>query len=180
MVIAFVFFIIYLVVDLYSDEIISFIVSNINNKRLAFRLIALVDINNEEAEVGVRTVEGRAHLWILSLKTWLDSPLTFLLGIGDHSPSYRFDGMGIGYHSDFFDTPARFGLIGLILMYKILRLSFKHILFFFDKIFHLQLYVIFGMFILFGFTKGVFNPSVGCPFFLLLPLSSVYLSKSMK
>lgn len=180
MAVSFVFFIVYLLVDIYTDEIVSFIAYNIDNKRLAVRLISLVDVNNEEAEIGVRTVEGRANLWMVSLQTWLDNPINFLLGIGDHSPKYRLDGLRIGYHSDFFDTPARYGIIGLVLMYKILRLSLRRILFFFDKKYHFQLYVIFGMIILFGFTKSVFNPTVGCPLFLLLPLSSVYLRKALR
>ena len=176
MIVLFVIFsIVYLVVETYSDEIINFILSYINDKRLAIRLVALVDTENENAEIGVSTVEARVNLWMLSLKTWLDNPVTFLLGIGDHSPSYRIDGLGIGHHSDFFDIPARYGLIGLLLMYKILRLSCKRILSFFDKKYHFQLYIIFGIFILFGFSKAVFNPSVGCPLFLLLPLSSVLL-----
>lgn len=176
MVISFVFIIGYVVVDLYTDEIVEFLVYNIKSKRLAFRLIALVDADNEAAEIG--TVNGRVRLWMLSLKTWLDNPMYFLMGIGDHSPKYRIDGMGIGYHSAFFDLPARYGLIGLLLMYNILHLGFKRILHFFDKQYYTQLYVIFGLFILFGFTKGVFIPSVGCSLFLLLPLSSFLLGKS--
>ena len=170
MVIAFVFIMGYIVVDLYSDEIVIFIADNIKSKRLAIRLIALVDADNEEAEVG--TVNGRVSLWMLSLKTWLDNPINFFMGIGDHSPKYRIDGMGIGYHSAFFDLPARYGLMGLLLMYNILRFGFKRVLYFFDKKYYSQVYVIFGMFILFGFTKSVFTPSVGCSIFLLLPLSS--------
>ena len=177
-VITIVFFILYLVVDIYSDEIVDYILSNIKNRRLAIRLIALVDAGNEEAEIGVSTVEGRTRLWMLSMNTWLDNPVNFLFGIGDHSPSYRVNGMGIGYHSDFFDVPARYGLIGLFLMYKILRIGVRQILFFFDKEYHLQIYIIIGVFFMFGFTKGVFTPSIGCSLFLLLPLTSCLFRKS--
>lgn len=176
MAIAFVFIIVFVVVELYSNEIIFLIADNIKSRRLATRLITLVNPEDEEAAMG--TVEARSRLWMLSLRTWLDNPLNFLLGIGDHGPKYLNNGMGIGYHSDFFDTPARYGLIGLFLMYKIFLLAFKRILCFFDKQYHFQLYVIFGLFILFGLSKSVFNPSVGCPLFLLLPLASFYIRKS--
>lgn len=173
-VIIIVFTFVSLLVNLYSNEIIRFLADNIESKRLSYRLISLVD--NDSEQIG--TVNARTRLWMLSLNTWLDNPLAFIFGIGDHVAEYKIDGMGIGHHSDFFDVPARYGLIGLLLMYQILRLGLKRILCFFDKQYHLQLYIIITIFILFGFSKSVFTPSVGCSMFLFLPLSSFFLRKA--
>ena len=133
-----------------------------------------------EAEAGVETLNGRTRLWTVSIDTWTDNIANFIFGIGAHHSDVESglsnEVVGIGNHSAFFDTPAKYGIFGLVLIFSILRLSFKWILSIYDKKYHFQLYVIFGMFVLFGFTKGVFTPGVGCAMFLLLPLLSKYIN----
>ena len=169
-----------LLANIFSDEIILFLSSNVSSGRLASRLISLIDSESEEAAVGASSMSARIRLWMVSVDTWTGNILNFIFGIGDHHADVEAGlsnrVIGIGNHSDFFDTPARYGVIGLILIYKTLKLSFKKILSFYDRKFHLQLYVLFGIFILFGFTKGVFLPAIGFVLFILLPLVSKHVN----
>ena len=169
-------------VNIYSDEIVSFLSSSVSSERLASRLISLIDSESEEAASGVGTMNARRALWMVSIDTWTDNIANFIYGIGAHhadvGSGVSNKSIGIGNHSDFFDTPAKYGIFGLVLIFTILRLSFKWILSIYNKKYHFQLYVIFGMFVLFGFTKGVFTPGVGCAMFLLLPLLSTYINEN--
>lgn len=163
-----------LLINLFSDEIIAFLSSSVSSERLASRLISLLDTESMEAEAGVGTMSARGALWMVSIDTWTDNVANFIFGIGAHHDNRDLgitnQSVGIGNHSDFFDTPAKYGIIGLILIFNILRLGFKRILSIYEKKYHLQLYVIFALFVLFGFTKGVFTPGIGCAIFLFLPL----------
>lgn len=180
--VAFVVIFVFLLVKLFAGEIVTLFANELSSERLVSRLIMIVDADNEAASTGVRTVNGRMSLWMMSIDTWLDNPINFLLGIGDHRANYS-QGLGaaatgISQHSDFFDTLAKYGIVGALLVFNILRLSFKRILSLYESKYHLQLYVIFALFVVFGFTKGVFRPAVGCVMFFMLPVFSQYLKKS--
>lgn len=157
----------------YTDDIISFIVSVSPSERLTVRLVTLLDADN--AAASSVTLTNRTDLYMLSVHTWLSSPNAFLFGIGDHATTYDLAATGIGHHSDFLDSLAKYGLVGLLLLYYILARSFKNIVRQFDNRYKIQLYIIFFIFILCGFTKAIFLPGVGCVMYLLLPLTSIVL-----
>jgi hypothetical protein len=167
----------FLFVVLFADVLIDFLLSTAPPK-LASRLIMLIDSDNMNAGSGVRTMDARENLWFVSIDSWLSNIVTFFFGIGDHRASEDISSVaktGIGNHSDLFDSLGRYGLIGGLLILNIFRLSFNFILSLFDKNRKLQLMVIFMILILYGFTKGIFVPGVGCAMFLMLPIISIIL-----
>jgi hypothetical protein len=163
-----------LVVLLFEDVLIELILNTFTSDRLAQRLILLIDSDSEYASAGASTVNARADLWMMSINTWLDNPVNFIFGIGDHRANWGAGETaaetGIGQHSDFLDSLARYGLIGALLLIAILKLSFTYIKSLFDIKYHLQLLIIFLLFILFGLSKGVFTLEIGCALFIILPL----------
>lgn len=166
--------IVYAIVSINTDFIVEHISNLFDNPRLTQRLIVLVDADNAEAESGAATVDARENLWMLSVNTWLKDPINFVFGIGDHRVDWdggqTAEQVGIGQHSDFFDTPARYGLIGLIIITLILARSFKYLLAFYGKEYKVQLVVIFLVFVMFGFTYGVYHPAIGFVMFVFLPM----------
>ncbi len=160
----------YVILTFFSDEIIDFIISNSPNERLTARFVTLIDADAQEANTF--TVTGRTNLYMLSINTWLDNLGNFLFGIGDHRAQFHAVTTGIGQHSDFLDTLARYGLLGFLFLVFFL----KNILKFFRSLFApeqwLQVTCVFIIFVFCGITKGVFYPPIGCALFLLFPLCS--------
>ncbi len=155
----------------FSDFFVEQITRVVDSPRLARRLIVLVDEDNAEAATG--TVDARGELWLLSIETWLKDPINFFVGIGDHRVDW--DGgqtarqVGIGNHSDFFDTPARYGLIGLLLIPSLITTSFKVLIASFDRKYRIQVLSILLVYIVFGFTYSSFKPAIGFMLFIFLP-----------
>lgn len=170
----------FVIVSTFSDQIIELISNFFSSERLSQRLIAL--IASDESETS--TLEVRENLWLMSVNTWLDNFSNFIFGIGDHRANWDAGQTaaqtGIGQHSDFLDSLARYGLIGLLLLVSIFVYSFKYILSFFDNEYKLQLQVIFLLFVLFGFSKGVFQSDIGFVLFVLLPLLGNIINKKRK
>lgn len=164
----------FFVVTLFSDLIVDTIASSISSKRLEERLIMLVDSENDDATAGVGTVSARAHLWLVSIETWLSGPVNFLMGIGDHRAEIQ-ETTGIGMHSEICDLLAKYGLIGFFLFMNTLRLCYKYFISLFGDDYKLQFQLIFVILLLFGLTKGICLPGIGCTLFLILPLSAKFL-----
>lgn len=167
-----------LLVTNYTEEIIDFIVSVSPSERITVRLVTLLDADN--AAASSVTLTNRTDLYMLSVQTWLSSLSAFLFGIGDHSSDIDLAATGIGHHSDFLDSLAKYGLVGMILLYSILFRSLKNIVRQFNERYKIQIYIICFIFILCGFTKAVFLPGVGCVLYLLLPLASIVLASENK
>jgi hypothetical protein len=168
-------FLLLLFVSIFSDLIIEWIRNSFASDRLVQRLIYIIDSENSDSQAS-GTVNARERLWLLSIQTWLDNPINFVFGIGDHRANWAAGQTavetGVGQHSDLFDSLARYGLIGIFLLTVILKESFKYLMSLFKRKYHLQLIVVILLFLLFGFTKGVFKPDIACCLFILLPLSS--------
>lgn len=176
--------IVYMFISYYSEIIIDLIYKTFPSERLAQRLIYLIDPNNAEVRGAEVTVEARENLWKLSLNTWTANLANFVFGVGDHRVNQYLgqsvSQIGIGLHSDFFDSLARYGLIGLVLLFQIFILSFRYLLELFDKEYRVQLFVIFLIFVLFGFTKGVFRPDIGLVLFIFLPMMAKVINNEQK
>ncbi len=162
--------IVYGLVNIFSDYIIESISNIFTSERLVNRLVLLID--SDSASTG--TVEARENLWLMSINTWTDSFTNFLFGIGDHranwSAGQTASDTGIGQHSDIFDSFARYGILGVLILLQILYLGFKYLLSLFGKQYKIQLFVIIAIFLLFGLTKGVFQPDISFVLFILLPV----------
>ena len=171
------FLLVYYVLNSYSDFIIELISNSFSSDRLIQRLVLLIDSDSSETT----TLEARENLWLISVDTWFDNFSNFLVGIGDHRANWdagqNAADIGIGQHSDFLDSLARYGLIGLFLLVQILYCSFKYILSIYDKEYRLQLLVVFLLFILFGLTKGVFQADIGFILYVFLPLMAPFLNR---
>ena len=165
---------VFISISLFLDEIVDFVKYISPNERLTTRFVTLLDVEDEEANIA--TVTGRSNRIMLSLETWLTDIGTFLFGIGDHRASGTAS-TGIGQHSAFMDSLARYGLLGLLLLTSIFKHAFRFILSCYDKKYRLQILSFVVIFILFGFTKGVFEPSIGFALFLLFPLMGKYINK---
>lgn len=104
----------FVVLSLFKDAIVDFIISVSPDERLATRLVTLVDMENEEANM--ITITGRTNLYLLSLGTWLSSIVNFVIGIGDHRVIFGAQATGIGQHTDLLDSLARYGLLALVVV----------------------------------------------------------------
>lgn len=164
----------YGLVSIFSDLIIELITNTFSSDRLAQRLILLIDSDSPDATRGAATVEARENLWLMSINTWTDNIVNFIFGIGDHRADWAAGQTaaetGIGQHSDFLDSLARYGLLGSLIILQILILSFKYLLSYFEEKYRLQVLVIIILFVLFGFTKAVFQVDIGILLFVFLPL----------
>lgn len=171
---------VFTVINLFSDTIIELLIKHVPSERLVSRLVVFVDSESEEASRGVSTFTARQNLWLLSIQTWTDNIINFVIGIGDHRANYKAGGSawdtGIGQHSDLIDSLARYGLLGLFLLGTIFKKGFKLIDSFYGRYYKVQLFVIYIIFILFGCTKGVFQPDIGFVMFILLPMLSTILT----
>ena len=165
----------FIIISLFEEAIIDFIISISPDKRLTTRLVTLINPEDEEAQMG--TVTGRTKLYMMSIETWLANIGNFLFGIGDHRAQFGAAATGIGQHGAFLDSLARYGLIGFVLLFLVFKHAFKTILSFFDKEYRLQIICILVVFVLCGFTKGIFFPSMGLVMFLVLPLSARLINK---
>ncbi len=164
-----------LLVYFYQDEIVNAIIRISPSERLTTRLVTIV--NSEHDLANENTITGRENLILLSLTTWLDNPVNFLFGIGDVRAAHEVRLTGIGQHSDFLDSLARFGILGGTIIFITIKQGFRYIFKLFGVHLKIQLQIIVFMFVLCGFTKGVFNPYVGCVLFLLLPLCSRFVKQ---
>lgn len=169
-------------VNIFSDLIIEAIMNLFKSDRLALRLAFLID--SESSTKGAGTVEARENLWMLSINTWTDNISNFLFGIGDHRADWdagqTAEETGIGQHSDFFDSFARYGIFGVYVLFNIFYLVFKYLLSLFGKQYKIQLLVIITIFIMFGLTKGVFRPDISLVLFVFLSLLANFLNKGVK
>lgn len=165
-----------IIIEVYKDLIIDFLISHSPGERLSVRLITLIDVENEEANA--TTITGRMDRYLLSVKTWLSDASTFLFGIGDHrAGNNAMEPIGIGQHSDLLDTLARYGCLGGLIVGLFLNEVIKFVSSFFDRKFRTQLSVIFLVFLLCGFTKNIFYPRMGFIMFLFLPLSARFVNQ---
>lgn len=171
----------YVIVSVFSEEIIGFMSNIFASPRLVARLSLLIDPDSAEAARGTGTVSARGNLWMMSVNTWTESISNFVFGIGDHravwSQGQTAVETGIGQHSDFLDSLARYGLLGVFILVPTLFLGFRFLISVFNKEYKLQILVIALVFVMFGFTKGVFQPDIGFLLFIFLPMMSKYLNR---
>lgn len=165
-----------IIVKVFNNELIQLINAVIPSERLSTRLITLINPHSSYANEDAMT--GRSDLYLLSLKTWIDSPKNFLFGVGDIRDTTEAFSLGVGQHADLLDTLARYGVVGGFLVISILIIFFKNIISFFDGSYRSQLLLIVGIFIINGCTKAVLMPEVGAALFILLPLSSHLVNKT--
>lgn len=155
---------------LLKDQIIHTLVNVIGNSRVEGRLLVFADEDFGEAHDN--SLNSRMELWKISLHTWIANPVNFIFGIGDHYRSIASDtvGSGIGNHSDFLDILAKYGIIGGLILYNILKLLFDYSKKMVSGRLYLKVLLFFALIIMFGFTKKIILPSISIMLFVLFPL----------
>lgn len=166
------------IANIFKEDIVNLILAVSPSERLSTRLITLIDPHNINADQV--TVSGRTDLYLLSIKTWLSSPITFLLGVGDVRDVLNPELTGVGQHADILDTLARYGVVGFSLFVIMIKRMFHFIKLLFDKKLRIQVSVIFFVFILAGCTKAVLVPNIGIVLCLLLPITSQFVNKPIE
>jgi O-antigen ligase len=88
-------------------DILMFIGSLFNNEEILARLEALATFGSTGVVGG--NLESRVEVYLASINTFLEHPF----GVG---PEYSFVTLenGIGYHSQFLDDLARYGIFGFV------------------------------------------------------------------
>ena len=119
----------------------------------------------------------RIMLSMTSIKTFLSSLPNFLFGVGEDVHGleiYDLMKYGVGCHSEFFDLPARYGVVGIIIVTNFLIQLFKYIRrFCFQNKTSGMLTVFIVGYILYNFFNVTFDVSMFSLIMLLLPLSLI-------
>lgn len=136
--------------------------------RLAERGTSVLDFINRGTLDDESSFGARINLYLMSLETWLSSPITFLFGIGYHLGDYGFS-LGLGQHSRYADVLANYGVLGftilLVLTYKLYRVLKKNA----GEEWYLHK-VVLTMYILYGVVDHNRNIQMIIIIFFLLPL----------
>ena len=156
--------------------IIEFIIQNLQSERLAERMNDLLDFiqsGGKTSQLKEGSLAMRLQLAQTSLNTFLSNPINFLIGIGDHTQSFGGDLIksGIGGHSEFIDVAARYGVVGIIVFFYIIKEYYRLLKRLTDKR-ELQKYmnVIFYIFLMMGILNNVFEPMQLLFLYIVFPI----------
>jgi len=156
--------------------IIELILSNLQSERLASRMNDLIDFRQsggDADQLNRGSFSERLLLARTSLNSFLSSPLSILIGIGDHTQTFGGDLVksGVGGHSEFIDVAARYGLVGIFVFVKILKYYYQ-LLKRLSKNREVWKYVsvVFFIIILTGIFNNVFNPKQLLFLYIVFPI----------
>ena len=143
------------------------------NMRMMSRIEDLSTVANQ-GDVG-QLDEGslytRSILWGASINTFFSSVPHFLFGVGEsviETDFYSLLQKGVSNHSEFFDLAARYGMMGIIMYYFIIKYSYSFIIGLSgDENIRRFLFIIFMGVMLFGFVN---NLSKGLNTFIVIYL----------
>lgn len=156
--------------------VMSWLLENTQSERLATRFNDLLDFKmsgGDTNKVSEGSLTERILLAKTSLSSFLSSPISIVIGIGDHTQSFGGDLVksGVGGHSEFIDVLARYGLIGAFVFWNIMK-QYYGVLKKAAKERSLLKYVnvVFFIIILTGFLNNIFQPAMMIFLFLVFPL----------
>lgn len=156
--------------------LMSWLMEHLQSERLADRLNDLLDFRRGGGNINnvkEGSFTGRILLAQTSLNSFLSSPISILIGIGDHTQAVGMDMVksGIGNHSEFIDVLGRYGLVGAFVFWKIMK-SYYRLLRHMTTHREIQKYVdiIFVVFILSGILNNIFYPAMEMFLFMIFPI----------
>jgi hypothetical protein len=122
------FIIAFMLITPFMDDALLIISQYVDNPYLTERLISLsYSMNNHDIVEG-SNFESRLSLYNVSINTFIQNPF---IGVGSHDSNVSSN--LIGYHSEFFDLLASYGVIGgifwitfFISYYRLLKNKFKY------------------------------------------------------
>ena len=154
------------------NNIVSLVVPLIHNDRIADRLFEFGNMffKGNTAIVN-RSGEVRVEYFNYSIRTWLQNYRTFLFGIGYLDMRNVSNTYIIGGHSELFDSLARHGIIGTVLMFNAMIKAFMYM---YKSIKIKDKYIFIVLLILF-FAYAVISsytdyPYIGVTAFFFIPL----------
>lgn len=156
--------------------LMEWIISHLQSDRLAERLNDLIDFRQYGGNVDY-VAEGSFTQRILlaqtSLNSFVSSPISFFIGIGDHTQSFGGDliASGIGGHSEFIDVLARYGLVGAFVFWKIMKNHYEMLRQLTTRRETLKyVNVIYAVIVLSGVLNCIFFPSMQFFMFVVFPI----------
>ena len=156
--------------------LMSWLMELLQSDRLAERLNDLMDFRQSGGNLN-SVKEGsfteRILLAQTSLNSFLSSPISFLIGIGDHTQTLGGDLVksGVGGHSEFIDVLARYGLVGALVFWMIMKNYYWMLCNLTTKREVLKyVNVIFIVIILSGILNTIFNPIMQIFIFVIFPI----------
>ena len=164
-----------IIMFLFMDNIVYFLINVIGAQRIADRLI-IFTTGAEYSDSS--TLVSRGELWQVSVGTWLNDVKSFFLGIGDHSWN-EFSTTaksGIGNHSDLLDVLARYGILGGLCLYSSIKLYYDYLKTIYGKSSKFEILSFFVLILLMGFTKKIVGSQPAVMIFILFPLTLRYFS----
>ena len=152
--------------------VITWLTEHIGSERIGVKLAQIRKaLDSGEISENNGSLGARAHLYMTSVQTWLQSFRSFFLGVGDH----RNNNLVIGNHSEFIDLLAKFGVIIASLFYTLVFITLNWIRSSVvekrDSIIYKQVMVILGIFLFRGLIGFVLFGSIAVQLFVFLPLA---------
>lgn len=121
-----------LLFSLFSRQIFSFALNFFEDSaRMSNRLEDLFEVSQgaDLNDMDDGSLGARYLLWMTSIDTFLSSVPNFLIGIGDdvhEGDIFSLVRYGVGCHSEFFDLAARYGIVGIILVFNFIKNAVKY------------------------------------------------------
>lgn len=144
-------------------------------KRLTDIMMVSEGVSLEDIEEG--SLAARYLLWLTSINTFFSSIPHFLFGVGidEHEGDIMsLIKYGVGCHSEFFDLGAKFGIIGVFLIYKFLKETISFTLGLTNSEKQKSIVMVFwGGFVFYSFVNLTFAAPVFYVLFIFLPFSLV-------
>lgn len=163
-----------LILILNSVYLLKVISNNIVNDRLAIRLNAISSVLSGDISVDNISLVGRLELYKLSIATFFESFKNFIFGVGYHTTtSLSIDwlySVGVGNHSEFLDLAARYGMIGIVIIYSFFRRFIKKLKKYYYRKDGFKFSIIWIIFFMYSLVNNTFDPSIGVLIFLVFPI----------
>lgn len=121
-----------LLLSVFSRQIFSFALDFFEDSaRMSNRLEDLFEVSQgaDLNDMDDGSLGARYLLWMTSVNTFLSSVPNFLIGIGDdvhEGDILSLVRYGVGCHSEFFDLAARYGIVGIFLVFNFLKNAVKY------------------------------------------------------
>ena len=160
-----------LLLYLNSSAVLTFARAHIGSERIAYKLLQIQKaLEAGDIARGGGSLSARYKLYMLSLRTWLSSPKTFLVGIGEHWDSNK----QIGNHSQFLDVLAQYGLVGAVFfyfcVYKSMAVLFSYYLPYKKEPLFKQMLIVCCVCMIRGAIGHIMYGTVGIQFFVVFPI----------
>lgn len=100
------------------------------NMRMMSRIedLSFVMENGDANQLDEGSLATRIILWTASINTFFSSIPHFLFGVGEsviETDVFSLLAHGVGNHSEFFDLAARYGLLGIVIYYYIIKNTYN-------------------------------------------------------